>query len=228
MDTFGFGYRPRRIRLLDQELHLDPDIQRMALELEVQLTHRQVIQLWLQPDWNMLLPTWQTIMPLPPQKPAGSTSTPAAGPDTPRPGDLSDVAGALYKLPEVQRLVERAHDEGLRQLRHLRTEWNRSSPGERAVMVSMTGLVVGSSIGILMANRPTRQAAFDLIKGRDIPVPGVSGLSFQILERGGGLTVPLGVPGLSGTARTQAPGDTGHRDHRVMINLDVMELIQSR
>ncbi len=228
MDTSGFGYRPRRIRLLDQELHLDPDIQRMALELEAQLSHRQVLNLWLQPDWNLQLPTWQTLMSVPLPRPAGPLFTPGAGPDTPRPADFSDVAGAIYKLPPVQSLVERAHDEGRRRLRLLHTEWNRSSPGERAVMVTMAGIVVGSSIGILLANQPTRQAAFDLIKGRDIPVPGVDGLSFQILERGGAITVPLGVPGLSGSARVQEPAGASHPDYNVMINLDVMRLIESR
>ena len=228
MDSLGFGYNPRRIRLLDQELHLDPDIQRMALELEAQLAHRQVINLWLQPDWNLLLPTWQTIMSLPSPRPAGPMFTPGAGPDTPRPGELSDVTGAIYKLPPVQSLVERAHDEGLRQLRLLRTEWNRASPGERAAMVTTTGIVVGSSIGIIMANRPTRQAAFDLIKGRDIPIPGVDGLSIKLLERGGGVTAPLGVPGLSGSAQVQVPGGASHPDYNVMINLDVMQLVRSR
>jgi hypothetical protein len=43
-------------------------------------------------------------------------------------------------------------------------------------------------------------------KSRDIPVPDVEGLSFQILDRGGSLTVLLGH-GFSGTGRLQFPGD---------------------
>ena len=224
----GFGYRPRRLRLLDQELHLDPDIQRLARELEAQMAARQIVGLWLRPDWNMLLPAWRTIMLQPLPRPAGPTFTPGAGPDTPRPAELSDLTAAVYQIPAVQRLVEQAHDEGLRRLRLLRADWDRASPGERAVMVTMTSIVVGSSIGIIMANRPTRQAAFDLIKGRDIPVPGVDGLSFQILDRGGSITAPLGVPGLSGTARLQFPGAPGQPDYNVMINLDVLEFLRSR
>jgi hypothetical protein len=88
--------------------------------------------------------------------------------------------------------------------------------------------VVGSSIGIILANQPTRQAAFDFIKGRDIPIPGVDGLSFQILDRGGSITAPLGVPGLSGTARLQFPGDPTHPNYNVMINFDVLEFLRSR
>lgn len=228
MDSSGFGYRPRRIRLLDQELHLDPDIQRMARELEAQMAARQIIRLWLQPDWSTLLPTWQTIMYQPVGRSAGPMFTPGAGPATPRPGEFSDVTGAIYRLPPVQRLVEQAHDEGLRRLRLLRAEWDRASPGERTVMVTMTSIVVGSSIGIILANQPTRQAAFGFIKGRDIPIPGVDGLSFQILDRGGSITAPLGVPGLSGTARLQFPGDPTHPNYNVMINFDLMEFLRSR
>ncbi len=69
------------------------------------------------------LPTWQTLMSLPVPRPSAPTFTPGAGPSTPRPGELSDVTGAIYKLPQVQGLVEQAHDEGLRQLRLLRAEW---------------------------------------------------------------------------------------------------------
>jgi hypothetical protein len=227
VDSSGFGYRPPRFHLLDQELHLDPDIQRMARELETRMAARQIVGLWLRPDWSTLLTTWQTIMSQPLQRPAGPLFTPGAGPSTPRPGDFSDVASAIYQLPPVQGLVERAHDEGLRRLRLLRAEWDRASPGERTVMVTMTSIVVGSSIGIIMANQPTRQAAFDLIKGRDIPIPLVDGLSFQILDSGGSITVPLGH-GLSGSARLQFPGAASHPDYNVMINLDVLEFLRRR
>jgi hypothetical protein len=109
MDSSGFGYRPPRFHLLDQELHLDPDIQRMARELETLMAARQIVHLWLRPDFS--LPTWQTIMSHPLPRPAGSLFTPGSGPSTPRPGDFSDVTDAIYKLPPVQSLVERAHDE---------------------------------------------------------------------------------------------------------------------
>lgn len=226
MDSSGFGYRPPRFHLLDQELHLDPDIQRMARELETRMAARQFVELWLQPDFT--LPNWQTLMSQPLPRPAGPMFTPGAGPETPRAGEISDVTDAIYKLPPVQGLVSQAHDEGLRQLRLLRAEWNSASPGERTVMVTMTDIVVGSSIGIILANEPARHAAFDLIKRRDIPIPGVDGLSFQILDHGGSITTPLGVPGLSGTARLQVPGEPGHPDYSVMIRLDVMELLRHR
>lgn len=225
MDSSGFGYRPPRFRLLDEELHLDPEVQRMARELETRMAGRVLVPLWLRPDFT--LPTWQTMMSVPLPRPAAPLFTPGAGPDTPRPAELSDVANAVYQLPPVQHVVEQVHDEGLRQLRLLRSEWNSASGGERAVMVTMTGLVVGSSVGILLANPPTRRAAFDFIKGRDIPIPFVDGLSFQILDRGGSVTVPFGH-GFSGTTRLQFPGSAEHPDYDVTIKLDVLELLRSR
>jgi hypothetical protein len=119
------------------------------------------------------------------------------------------------------------HDEGQQRLRLLRSEWDRASTGDRVVMVSMTSLVLGSSVAIVLANRETRQLAFDLIKGHDISVPGVDGLSFQILDRGGSVTAPLGVPGLTGTARLQIPGGP-LPDYEIRVNFDVMEFVRSQ
>ena len=40
MGDFDLGYRPPRIRLLDQQLTLDPDIVRMMGEIEAQMAAR--------------------------------------------------------------------------------------------------------------------------------------------------------------------------------------------
>jgi hypothetical protein len=224
-----FGNPSPRFRLLDQQLHLDPETLRMMIALESRMTARQMVNLFLHPDWQRQTPLWQTWLTQPslaPQRPSGMQFTPGAGPSTPRAGELGDVARAVYQLPAVQGLVLRAHDEGNRQLGVLRREWEGGSTADRAVMVTMSGLVVGSSLTIILANEPTRSLAWDLIKGRDIPVPGVNGLSFRLLERGAGVTAPLGVPGLSGSARMQFP--TQRPDFEVTVNFDVMEFIRSQ
>ena len=64
-------------------------------------------------------------------------------------------------------------------------------------------------------------------KGRDLSVPGVDGLSFKILDRGGAVTAPLGVPGLSGSARLQLPNSEAP-SYAATITFDVMEFIKSR
>jgi hypothetical protein len=233
MSDYEFGrYRAPRIRLMDAQLTLDPETIRIMEEIQAQMAARQMINLWLRPNWQSLMPSWQLMLtqqPLFPtqRQPSGGQFVPGAGPSTPRPGDLSDVTSAIYQLPAVQRLVNQAHDEGNRQLGILRREWETASPGDRAVMVSMGGIVAGSTLAIILANQQTRQLAFNLIKGHDIPIPGVDGLSFQILDRGGSVTAPLGVPGLSGSARLQLPSGAPP-DYQAMVNFDVMEFIRSR
>lgn len=231
-----FGYQPH-IRLLDQQLTLDPDIVNMMAEIEAQMSARRILSEMQQPNWNLRLPDFQSIVNSPssnifrtaPSPPASIWASPqGAGPATPRAGELSDVTGAIYQLPAVQRVVGLAHDEGLRQVRLLRSEWSNASTGNRVVMVTMAAVVAGAMITPIVANQQTRDLAFGLIKGRDIPVPGVDGLSFQILDRGGAVTTPLGVPGLTGSARLQFPHSSSSPDYNVTINFDVMQFVRSR
>lgn len=236
MGDFEFGYRPRGIRLMDQHLTLDPEIVRMMGEIEAQMMARRFLSEMLQPNWSLLLPDFQSLVnatpsilrnPSPSPPPSPWSTPPGQGPATPRAGEVSDVMGAVFKLNPVQRLVGQAHDEGLRQLRVLRGEWNSASTGERVTMVTISGLVTGALIAPIIANQRTRDFAFGLIKGRDIPIPGVNGLSFKLLDNGAGITAPLGVPGLSGSARLQLPNSAAP-NYEVMINFDVMEFIRSR
>jgi hypothetical protein len=233
MGPGDYGYRPPRFRLMNEELHLDPEVTRIIQDIEARMAARQLVNQFLQPNWQLLLPTWQSIVAQPnafgptPRPAPTMDYVPGAGPSTPRAGELGDVTSAVYRLPVVQHLVLQAHDEGLRQLRLLRGEWERATPADRAVMVTMTGIVVGSSLTIILANQQTRSMAFDLVKGRQISIPGVDGLSFQILDRGGSVTAPLGVPGLSGTARLQVPS-AARPDYEVTVTFDVMEFIRSQ
>jgi hypothetical protein len=232
-----FGYRPPRIRLLDQQLTLDPDIVAMMGEIEAQMATRQILLDMLRPNWSLMLPHFQSIAnapssnifrtPTPSSPPSIWTSPQGAGPTTPRGGELSDVTGAVWQLAAVQRAVGLAHDEGLRQLRVFRSEWDGSSTGNRIAMVTMAAVFAGALITPIVANQQTRDLAFGLIKGHDIPIPGVDGLSFQILDNGGAVTTPLGVPGLTGSARLQFPNSAAP-SYEATINFDVMEFLRSR
>ena len=236
MGDFDLGYRPPRIRLLDQQLTLDPEIVRMMGEIEAQMAARTILQDLLRPNWSLLLPHWNSILNTPsadlfrtPPAPAPSiwTSPRGAGPDTSRPGEVSDVMSALYQTTIAQRLVTQAHDEGMRQLRLLRNDWNTASTGDRVIIVSMAAAFAGSLITPILANQQTRLMAFNLIKGHDIPIPGVDGLSFRLLDNGAGITTPLGIPGLSGSAQLQIP-NAGSASYSFNVNFDVMEFVRSR
>lgn len=230
-----FGYKPH-IHLLDQQLTLDPDIVAAINGIEAQVAINQILFDMQRPNWNLLLPDFQSIVqtppnvfstPVPSPSPSVWTAPRGAGPATPRPGELSDITGAIYQLPAVQRLVGQAHDEGMRQLRVLRSEWDNGSTGQRITMVTMATVFAGALITPIIANQQTRDMAFGLIKGRDIPIPGIDGLSFKILDNGAGVTTPLGVPGLSASARLQLPNSAAP-NYEATINFDVMAFLRSR
>ncbi|HTK38715.1 MAG TPA: hypothetical protein VL325_09505 [Pyrinomonadaceae bacterium] len=231
-----FVYKPR-IHLLDQQLTLDPDIVAMIREIEAQAAVNRILFDMQRPNWNLLLPDFQSIvsrptsnifsLPTPSPAPSIWSSPQGAGPATPRAGELSDVTGAIYQLPAVQRLVGQAHDEGMRQLRVLRSEWDNGSTAQRVTMVTMATVFAGALITPIVANQQTRDMAFGLIKGRDIPVPGIDGLSFKILDNGAGVTTPLGIPGLSASARLQLPNSAAP-NYEATINFDIMAFLRSR
>ncbi len=237
MGDFELGYRRRPLRLLDERLTLDPEIVRTIDEIEGRMAARRIMAEMLRPDWRLMLPTFESMVstsssdifrvPTPAAPPSIWSAPRGDGPETPRAGELSDVTEAIYQLPVVQRLVGLAHDEGRRQLRLFRSEWDGSTTASRITLITMAGIVAGSSIAIIVANEPTRDMALGLIRGRDIPVPGVDGLSFRILDRGASFRIPLGVPGLSGSARLEFP-NSGAPSYDVNINFDVMQFVRSR
>ena len=50
MGDFQLGYRPRQIRLLDQQLTLDPEIIRMMGEIEAQMAARRIVSDIMRPN----------------------------------------------------------------------------------------------------------------------------------------------------------------------------------
>jgi hypothetical protein len=230
-----FGYKPKNISLLDAKLTLDPETIRIMEDIEAQMAARRILSDILNPNWSLLMPDFQSILASPsndifkaPAIPGAPPAfKPGAGPDKPRAGELSDITKALYQLPAVQGLMTRAHDEGLHHVRLLKKEWDTAPTVDRVIMVSMATVFAGSLITPIVANQQTRDLAFGLIKGKDIPIPGVDGLSFKILDSGGGIKAPLGVPGLTGSAQMQFP-HSGAPNYEFNVSFDVIAFIKSR
>lgn len=252
----GFVQPPRYWPEL--RLTLDPQVECAAREAEQILRARQMIQKWLQPDFPLLLPQWGAIIgtassPLSGQRsppfplPAGYTR--GAGPTPPKPADLADVAKAIYRLPPTQKLVEQAHDQLMHDLRHLLDDWNEgpnrdrgtgkagngvpsgehATTAERIAMVSITGVVVGPLIAGVATQPAARQFAYQFLKDKDIPAPGVDGLSFKFTPGGAGTTVPIpGLPGVgvSGQIRKVTTPAGRLPDHSVTISVDVMKFLK--
>jgi hypothetical protein len=240
---FGYsGYRKPPTFFPELELKLDPEIERTMQQIEAQLFAKMLLERWLDPDFQVLLPHWSTLIAAPPAQPYGPAAPPsvpvppvsppgkppappAAGPDKPKPADLSDLAKAIYKLPVTQKLVEQAHDEAMRQLGRLQLEWKNAGTGGKITMVTVGGVFAGGVLTAILANQPTRERAFGLLKNRDIPVPFVSGLTFKYFDNDPPKPSTTYVPGPP--TPLPGPGDKP-LGQGVMINFDVAEFIRSR
>ena len=164
-----------RFSLGDFSLRLDPDIEAEIRRMQGGVPSIVLRNRLMNPDWRLFQPSQLDWLRMPASTPTAPRV--AAGPSTPRPGQIGDLLGAVWKLPAVQMASTRLLDEVQRQLRR---GWNRSSRGERALVVTHTILLGGGVLAGVMTNDPARTGVLNFIDGRDIPVPGVSGLSVQL------------------------------------------------
>jgi len=243
-----FGYRKPLTFFPELELKLDPEIERKIQEIEASLFAKMLLERWLNPDFQTLAPHWSTLIAAPPAVPYGPAPPPSmpmppatSGPSTakppppprippwdepkPKPADFSDLAKALYKTDVVQGLAKKAHDEAWRQLRVLRLEWQQSNTGTKVASVSVAGLVVGGTLAAILANQPTRERAFGLLKNRDIPVPLVPGLSFKYFDNDLPKPSTTYTPGPPSPLPGPADKPLGQG---VIVNVDIAEIIRSR
>jgi hypothetical protein len=163
----------------------------------------------------------------PPLVPAG------AGPSKPKPAELGDLGRAVWAVPALRQAATRLGDNATRDFRR---GWGQAGAGERAAIVTTGVLISGGALAGALTNPDSRLSLLTFVDGKNIPVPGVDGLSFRLTRRGsgvsgGGVTAPLGVPGLSARANFNA-GEGGRwlRDaqYDVFLSFDVMKYVRSR
>lgn len=234
-----FGFKPSHLRLMDTKLTLSPETQAIIAQIEAEMAARIWLDKLMKPDFDLNLGVFHGYLLQPPVNltPPGllfsggtalpPATPPPAGPATPRPGEMKDVAEAIYKLPIVQGLKERALEEAGKQVRALRTEFNAMPTGEKVIAISSSVVTAAAFITPILANKETRLLAFDFIKGKDIPVPGVEGFSFKILDHGFGATIPLYVPGLKFDGSLQTPPQ-GQVNYSTMVTWDIAAFVRSR
>lgn len=227
-----FGWQRPKLRLLDQELKLDPQIEAQirALQLEINDVRRKLIQ----PDFSRFSTShldWLLRQPLPkphpPLVPAGK------GPDKPKPGEIGDLGRAIWAVPSVKQAATQLGDS----ITHdFRRGWGKAGAGEKAAIISTGLLITGGALTGALLHTQSRTDLLTFIDGKKVPVPGVDGLSFKLTRRGssvsgGGFAAPLFVPGLSVSGNFNAgQGGRWFRDaqYDMMLQFDVMEFIRSR
>ncbi len=179
-DTSGLSPFPRPRLIPELNLQLDP-------ELQIQINTMRMMQDLLDPErvrstlmhvnLSDLLATqpspWLTVPPTSMQTPLVPRG---AGPSTPRAATVSDLLQAILHIPAVNSAL--THLRTRAELR-IRQNWHRLSTTERVLLISQSVLITSTALAGILSNSRSRQFALDLIQNRDIPIPGVSGLSFQ-------------------------------------------------
>jgi hypothetical protein len=220
-----------RFRLLEDNQLEAPDVLSHLRWMRQQLSRPPVLNRWLQPSWDSIESDLQRMLreggpdAAPPAIPR---TEPGDGPDTPREGSTSDVVDAVWQLEVVQMQVRSLHGEARRQLGVLEREWESSSHTQRAIMLTMGGLVGASMITPLLAHDQSRAFVLGLLHDVPLPVPGIEGMTFRLRREGARVDANLGLPGLRGMGqvdRSDRPGQTV--DYRFMITLDVMALLRA-
>ena len=106
-------------------------------------------------------------------------------PPAPKKGTAGDVAKAFLALPEIKRNYDRLTDYGMAQVDLLGREWDKSPwlTGRIPALIVLAPLPVEVVAGILKSDE-ARNFAFKSLRGVDVPVPFVRGLSFHVDDYG--------------------------------------------
>jgi len=123
----------------------------------------------------------------PPPSPFYKLPDPAAmrlDPAAPKAGEVGDIFKALMGLPFVQQNMNKLRDEGLRQVRLMKREWDDAPWRDRMTAIVIATPIAAGVLGTVLGVDDVRHFAFNRLKGVDIPAPWVPGLSLHIDDFG--------------------------------------------
>jgi len=145
--------------------------------------------------------------------------------DPPRAAEVGDLMKAIWAVPVVQdtttRLIDQVSDRA-------RRDWQGASTGDRALVVSSAAVIAGGSLAGVLSNNQARTDAFKFVVDKDIPIPGVDGLTVRMKPRGAAATYSdIGGSGMTISAGGQA-GAGGPTQVEVMVTLDLTRYFRAR
>jgi hypothetical protein len=121
-----------------------------------------------------------------PLQPLPSAATPAqpqplvprgAGPDTAHEASASDLMSAIMAVPAIDGALTNLKTQAGERVQR---DWGHLSTGERALVITTGVTIAGTALAGAMANPDSRNFVLQQVSGRDFPVPGIEGLSFQV------------------------------------------------
>jgi hypothetical protein len=164
-----------------EHLTLDPSIEAEMRRLELE----RLLQETLEPKTvRKALADVDLKLVEPPPSLAKDAEIPATGddpvvpakavPETPREADGGDVLEAIAAVPAVDHaLTILKTDAGSR----ISRDWGALSGPEKALVVTSGVSIAGGALGGALVHADSRDFLLQQLHGRDIPVPGVDGLS---------------------------------------------------
>ena len=84
---------------------------------------------------------------------------------------------AIMAVPEVDGALTNLKTQAGERVQR---DWGRLSTGDKVLVITTGVTIAGSALGGAMANADSRNFLLQQVSGRDFPVPGVEGLSFQV------------------------------------------------
>jgi hypothetical protein len=164
----------------EYQLELDPSI-RAQMDVMQLLDPDSIRRSMLQLDYSTFVasqpPPWLRTPSTTAAQPSQPLVPREAGPSEPRQATIGDFFRALVRVPAVDSALTSLRTEASGQARHV---WHELSTGERVILLSQTALIGGGTLAGILSSSEARQFALEQLQGRDVPVPGVPGLTFQL------------------------------------------------
>ncbi len=88
---------------------------------------------------------------------------------------------AVLRIPAIDTALTRVQTQATDRLR---LDWGRLSGGERALVITQSALITGGALAGVLSSPEGREFSLGLIQNRDLPIPGVPGLTFQFNATG--------------------------------------------
>ncbi len=89
-------------------------------------------------------------------------------------------------MPAVDSALTRLKTDALGRVSR---DWSRLSTGDRVLLVTTSVLIGGGALAGVASDPGSRRFVLDQLNGKDLPVPGVGGLSVQFSTRADNLGV---------------------------------------
>ncbi len=216
-----------RLNLGDYHLHLDPELEAEIRALQSTPPTPRLRNLVLYPDWMALEPmTLDRILRTPAPTPTPRPLVPRGNfTGAPRAAEVGDLMKAIWAVPVVQESTNRLLDQVSDRARR---EWGSASTGDKVLIVSTGVTIAGGSLAGLLSNNQARTAAFNFVVDKDLPVPGVDGLSVRLRPRGAGATYRnIGGSGVTVSGSAQAGGGAPTQVE-VMVTFDLTRYLRGR